>query len=168
MKPAAVSTPTETQVEVVRSFEAPVESVWKTFTVPELVCRWMLGPPGWSMPICEMDFRVGGQYENRFRNDEVGAEFGLAGSFREIEPLGKIVQDENYGPGDSAEDMSHAAVVTITFHEVDGVTTVATLVEYESKAARDGALATGMTTSMEMGYRRIDDLLVSNCHASDD
>ncbi|WP_145285035.1 SRPBCC domain-containing protein [Pirellulimonas nuda] len=61
MKPAVANTPTDTQVEVVRSFDAPVEYVWKAFTEPELVSRWMMGPPGWSMPVCEMDFRVGGQ-----------------------------------------------------------------------------------------------------------
>ena len=161
MKPAVVSTPSDTQVEVLRSFDAPVESVWKAFTVPELVGRWMLGPPGWSIPICEMDFRVGGKYENRFRNDEDGTEFGLGGEFREIETLTKIVQDEHYGLGNDEDDMRHAAVVTFTFQETNGRTTVATLIEYGSKEARDAALATGMLAAMEMGYCRIDDLLAS-------
>ncbi|TWT57677.1 hypothetical protein KOR42_10410 [Thalassoglobus neptunius] len=159
MKPAAVRTPSETEVEVVRSFDASVDLVWKSFIEPELVSRWMLGPPGWSMPVCEMDFRVGGRYENRFRNDDEGMEFGLAGEFREIEPLRKIVQDENYGEGRSEEGMCHTAVVTITFQEDHTGTTVATVVEYPSREARDAALATGMTESMEMGYCRIDELI---------
>ncbi len=161
MKPSTVNMPSETQVEVVRNFDAPVDLVWQSFTMPDLVRRWMVGPPGWSMPVCEMDFRVGGQYENRFRNDDEGTEFGLAGEFREIETLRKIVQDESYGPVTAGDDMSHTAVVTITFQDVDGVTTVATLVEYASKEARDAALATGMTASMEQGYCRIDDLLAN-------
>ncbi|MBA2117053.1 SRPBCC domain-containing protein [Bremerella alba] len=161
MKPAAIKTPSERQVEVVRSFDAPVDLVWKSFSEPELIRRWMLGPPGWSMPICEMDFRVGGKYENRFRNNDEGTEFGLVGEFRKIESLCKIVQDESYGPLNPGEEMSHSAVVTINFRDVNGVTTVATLIEYASKEARDAALATGMTDSMEMGYCRIDDLLVS-------
>jgi uncharacterized protein YndB with AHSA1/START domain len=159
MKPSAVNTPSDTQVEVVRSFDAPVDLVWKSFTVPELVSRWMIGPPGWSMPICEMDFRVGGKYENRFRNDEQGTEFGLVGEFREIETLSKIVQDERYRLGNAEVDMGKEAVVTLTFQETNGVTTVATLIEYASEVDRDAALATGMTTAMEMGYCRIDDLL---------
>ncbi|MEW4490352.1 SRPBCC domain-containing protein [Thalassoglobus sp. JC818] len=159
MQTTAVSTPVETQVEVVRSFDSTIDSVWKTFTEPDLVSRWMLGPPGWSMPVCEMDFRVGGKYENRFRNDDDGMEFGLSGEFREIAPLRKIVQDECYGGGHTEEDMSHSAVVTISFEDHGGETTVATLVEYPSREARDAALATGMTESMEMGYRRIDELL---------
>ncbi len=159
MKPATVHTPSESQVEVVRSFDAPVDLVWKSFTEPELVSRWMLGPPGWSMPLCEMDFRVGGKYENRFRNDEESLEFGLSGEFREIETLRKIVQDERYGLSNDGDNMAHAAVVTITFQETNGVTTVSTSIEYPSKEARDAALATGMTESMEMGYCRIDDIL---------
>jgi len=158
MKPSTVNTPAETQVEVVRRFDAPVDQVWQSFTVPKLVSRWMVGPPGWSMPVCEMDFRVGGRYENRFRDDEHGTEFGLAGVFREIETLRRIVQDESYGSGD---DAGSEAVVTLTFEETDGVTTVATLVEYPSREARDAALATGMTGAMEMGYCRIDALLAS-------
>ncbi|MEW4529502.1 SRPBCC domain-containing protein [Maioricimonas sp. JC845] len=161
MKPSTVNTPAETQVEVVRRFDAPVDQVWQSFTVPELVSRWMVGPPGWSMPVCEMDFRVGGRYENRFRDDEHGTEFGLAGVFREIETLRRIVQDESYGSGDAADDAGSEAVVTLTFEETDGVTTVITLVEYPSREARDAALATGMAGAMEMGYCRIDALLAS-------
>lgn len=159
MKPATINTSSETQVEVVRSFDAPVASVWKSFTQPELVRRWILGPPGWSMPVCEMDFRVGGQYENRFRNDEEGTEFGWVGEFREIETLRKIVQDESYALGPAGSDMDNSAVVTITFRDTNEGTTVATLIEYPSQEARDAALAMGMTSSMEMGYCRIDEIL---------
>ncbi|WP_167546799.1 SRPBCC domain-containing protein [Stieleria maiorica] len=158
MKPAAFKTPSDTQVQVVRSFHAPVESVWKSFTVPERGARWMLGPPGWSMPVCEMDFRIGGKYENRFRNEAEGTEFGWTGEFREIEPPTKIVQEESFELGDTDE----AAVITITFEETGGVTTVATRIEYASKGARDAALAAGMAASMEMGYCRIDDLLTES------
>ena len=108
MNPATVNTPSETQVEVVRSFDAPVDSVWNAFTVPELVKQWMLGPPGWSMPVCDMDFRVGGRYENRFRNEQEGTEFGLVGEFREIESRRKIVQDENYGLGNAWRSLASA------------------------------------------------------------
>lgn len=159
MKSAAVGTRSETQVEVVRSFESPIQPVWNAFTRTELVSRWMLGPPGWSMPICEMDFRVGGRYENRFRNDEEGMEFGLVGEFRAIEPFNKIVQHESHVLGNAREDAGIASVITITFQETNGVTRVVTQIEYPSKEARSAALATGMTDLMEMGYRRIDALL---------
>jgi uncharacterized protein YndB with AHSA1/START domain len=160
MKPSAVNTPSDTLVEVVRSFDAPVDSVWKPFTDADLVRHWMLGPPGWSMPICEMDFRVGGKYKNVFRNEADGLEIAIVGDFREIETLSKIVQDEKHVIGNSAEGIGHETVVTLTFQETNRGTTVTTLIEYASKTARDEALATGMGAAMEMGYCRIDELLV--------
>ncbi|QDT35728.1 SRPBCC domain-containing protein [Stratiformator vulcanicus] len=160
MKPAVVNSPSDTQVEVVRGFDAPVDSVWKPFTDADLVRQWMLGPPGWSMPICEMDFRVGGKYENVFRNEADGLEISIAGDFRQIETHRKIVQDEKHLIGDSDDDTNQETVVTITFQEMDRRTTVTTVIEYASTKARDEALATGMGAAMEMGYCRIDELLV--------
>lgn len=159
MKPAAVNSPFDTQVEVVRSFDAPVDSVWKPFTDADLVRHWMLGPPGWSMPICEMDFRVGGKYQNIFRNETDGSEIAIVGKFREIETHSRIVQDEKHLIGDSSDDTSQETVVTITFQKTDLGTTVTTLIEYASTSARDAALATGMGAAMEMGYCRIDEHL---------
>ena len=161
MKTATFETPSDTQVEVVRHFDAPVDLVWKCFSEAQLLRRWMLGPPGWSMPVCEMDFRVGGRYENRFRNDEDGIEISLVGEICEIEALTKIVQKEQFGLGDAADELGNESVVTLTFEGRNGVTSVTTLIEYASKEARDAALATGMTAAMEMGYSRIDDLVAS-------
>jgi uncharacterized protein YndB with AHSA1/START domain len=160
MKPAVVETPSETQVEVVRSFDSPVESVWKPFTDASLVRHWMLGPPGWSMPICEIDFRVGGKYENVFRNEADGTEIAIVGVFREIETHCKIVQDEKHMIASLAEGITNETVVTLTFEQASEGTRVRTLIEYGSKEQRDEALATGMGAAMEMGYCRIDELLV--------
>ena len=159
MKPAVVETPSETQVEVVRSFDSPVESVWKPFTDASLVRHWMLGPPGWSMPICEIDFRVGGKYENVFRNEADGAEIAIVGVFREIETHYKIVQDEKHMIGSPAEGITNETVVTLTFEQASEGTRVRTLIEYGSKEQRDEALATGMGAAMEMGYCQIDEIL---------
>lgn len=111
------------------------------------------------MPICEIDFGVGGRYKNVFRNEADGLEMSIVGDFREIETLSKIVQDEKHVVGNSAEGTSHERVVTLTFQETKQGTTVTTLIEYASKTARDEALATGMETAMEIGYGRIDELL---------
>ncbi len=159
MKPAAANTLSDTQVEVVRSFAAPLESVWNVFTQPELVSRWMPSPPGWSMPVSEMDFRIGGTYENRFRDDQTGQEFGLVGEFREIEPMSKIVQHERHYVGTPGAGSDIPSVITITFQETNGVTTVATLLDYPTPEAREAALATGMTELMEMGYGVIDGMV---------
>ena len=159
MKPAAASTPSDTQVAVTRSFDASVDLVWNSFTKPERVKRWMLGPPGWTMPVCEMDFRVGGKYQWRWRNDEEGNEFGFVGEFREIETPTKIVHTENYQPGNVGGSMGNETIVTLSFQETGGVTTVVTSIQYSSTEDRDAALASGMTDGMEMGYKRLDEIL---------
>jgi uncharacterized protein YndB with AHSA1/START domain len=81
MKPAQASTPSDTEVLVKRSFDAPAQLVWRAYTEPDLVRRWLLGPPGWSMPVCEMDVRLGGKYRWRWRSSGAGQEFGSMASF---------------------------------------------------------------------------------------
>ena len=77
---AQVSLPSDSEVKVTREFKARRELVYKAHTVPELVQRWLLGPPGWTMPVCEMDVRVGGKYRWRWRSVEDGKEFGFHGT----------------------------------------------------------------------------------------
>ena len=84
-KPLEVTLPSDREVRVVRSFNAPRKLVWDAHTKPELVQKWMLGPPGWTMPVCEMDVRVGGSYRWRWRSQEDGKEFGFFGKFREVD-----------------------------------------------------------------------------------
>lgn len=159
MKPA-IRTPTNTLVQVTRTFHAPIDSVWNSFTEPERVRRWLQGPPGWSMPICTMDFRVGGAYENRFRNDQNGSEFGWVGSFLEIQPHRTIVQKESSVRGPS-DQLGEAAIITITFQETNASTDVTTRIEYASQAERDAALAAGMAEALELSYVRIDNQLAN-------
>lgn len=153
---STTATPSDTQIEVTRTFHAPVEKVWESFTDADLVRDWMMGPPGWTMPVCEMDFRIGGAYENVFRDEDSGAQISIVGDFREIEPFRKIVQDEKHVIGDAADEHRHETVVTFYFEADEGRTTVTTLIEYATREARDEALATGMAAAMEQGYQRID------------
>ena len=76
---AEVTLPSDREVRVTRTFQAPRQLVWDAHTKPELVVRWMLGPPGWSMPVCEMDVREGGAYLWRWKSDEDGKQFGGMG-----------------------------------------------------------------------------------------
>ena len=78
---AEVTLPGDSQVKVTRGFRAPRALVYRAFTEPKLLQQWMLGPPGWSMPVCEMDVRVGGRYRWRWRSDQDGSEFGFHGEF---------------------------------------------------------------------------------------
>jgi uncharacterized protein YndB with AHSA1/START domain len=157
---AQVSTPSDREVKVMRSFRAPKALVYRAYTEPALLQRWLLGSPGWSMPVCEMDLRVGGQYRWRWRSEENGQEFGFSGTFRELQPASKIVHTEAYDPGTLSEGYPGTeAIVTVTFAEAGGVTTVTTLIDFGSKEARDGAVASGMTDGMERSYQLLDRLL---------
>ena len=78
------------EIVVVRVFAAPRRLVFDAYTQPELVRKWLLGPNGWSMPVCEIDLRAGGKYRYVWRNDSNGREMGMGGVYREVvaaEPL---------------------------------------------------------------------------------
>jgi uncharacterized protein YndB with AHSA1/START domain len=157
---AQVTMPSDREVKVARSFKAPRALVYKAYTDPQLVKRWLLGPPGWSMPICEMDVRVGGSYRWRWRNDKDGSEFGFAGVFKEVQAPAKLVHTEGYDPGTVGGGYpGKDALVTVTFSDDNGVTTVTSLIDFGSKEARDAAVATGMTDGMEQSYQLLDRLL---------
>ena len=159
-KTAQVSLPSDREVKVVRDFRAPRALVYEAYTRPELMKRWLLGPPGWSMPVCEMDVRVGGRFQWRWRSDEDGKEFGFHGEYLEIEEPAKLRNTEVFDPGDSGWSMGdEPAIVTVVFSERNGVTTLTTLIEYASKAGRDAAMGSGMTDGMEMSYQLLDALL---------
>jgi uncharacterized protein YndB with AHSA1/START domain len=157
---AQVVQPSDREVKVTRSFKAPRALVYKAYTDPTLVQRWLLGPPGWSMPVCEMDVRVGGRYRWRWRSDQDGSEFGFAGTFREVQPPARLVHTEAYDPGTVGGGYpGNDAIVTVTFTEDAGVTTVTSLINFGSKETRDAAMATGMTDGMEQSYQLLDQVL---------
>ena len=158
---AQVSLPSDREVVVTRSFNAKRDLVWEAYTKPELVKRWLLGPPGWTMPVCEMDVRVGGEFRWVWRSEEDGSQFGFHGEFKEVEKPAKIRHTETYDPGDIGGSMGESgeAMVTLTLTEKGGITTLSTRVDYGSKEARDAAVSTGMTDGMEMSYQKLDALL---------
>jgi uncharacterized protein YndB with AHSA1/START domain len=158
---AQVALPSDREVKVTRSFKAPKGLVYRTYSEPQLVRKWLLGPAGWSMPVCEMDVRVGGRFEWRWRSADGANEFGFSGTFREIQPASRVVHTQAYDPGTlgGAFPRGDEAIVTVTFTEEAGITTVTTLIDFGSKAARDGAVSTGMTDGMEQSYQLLDRLL---------
>jgi uncharacterized protein YndB with AHSA1/START domain len=113
------------------------------------------------MPVCEMDVRVGGRYRWRWRSNEDGSEFGFAGTFRDVTPLSRLVHTETYDPGTIGDAHPQSeALVSVTFTEDNGITTVTTLIDFGSKEARDAAVATGMTDGMEQSYQLLEGMLV--------
>lgn len=82
------------EIVMTRVFDAPRRLVFDAFTKPELLKRWLTGPPGWTMPVCEIDLRVGGALRYLWRGP-AGEEMGMSGVFREITPPDRIVGTEN-------------------------------------------------------------------------
>jgi uncharacterized protein YndB with AHSA1/START domain len=110
-----------------------------------------------------MDVREGGAYTWRWRSDEDGKEFGFHGTFTEVNEPARLEHDEYYDLGDIGGDMTanDPALVTLDLSETGNVTTLVCTMRFSSKEARDGAVSTGMTDGMEMGYARLDDLYTS-------
>ncbi len=126
----------------------------------------MLGPAGWSMPVCEMDVRVGGAYRWRWKNAKDGSEFGFFGTFTEVNRPAKLAHEESYDPGDVGGPMaSEPALITNELRDDGGGTTLVITMLFASKEARDGAIASGMTDGMELGYVRLDATFEANAAA---
>lgn len=152
-----LSTPGDLEIRVERDFNAPRQLVFDAYTRPELVRRWLLGPEGWTMPVCEIDLRVGGAYRYVWRKESAGVEMGMGGVFREIICPEKLVATEKFDdawyPGEALD--------TTVFEERRGITKVTLTVLYESKEARDTATRSGMEHGMVAGYNRLEELLAS-------
>jgi uncharacterized protein YndB with AHSA1/START domain len=150
-----VTTPSDREIAMTRVFDAPRALVFEALTTPELVQRWLLGPPGWTMPHCQIDLKVGGTYRYVWRNDEKGKEFGTGGVFREIHPPARLVHTERMdgAPGE--------ALNTVTLVEQDGRTTLTQTMLFDSRENRDATLQSGMEKGVAISYDRLAELLAS-------
>jgi len=151
-----LTTPTDREIMMTRVFDAPRSLVFDAMTKPELLKRWLVGPPGWSLVVCDIDLKVGGAYRYVWRGPD-GAEMGMGGVHREIVRPERIVCtqlfDEDWTGGE--------ALGTLILTERDGKTTLTNTVLYSSREARDAVLQTPMEQGMAVGYDRLAELLAS-------
>lgn len=147
-----VSTPSDNEIVMTRLFNAPRLLVFEVMSRPEHIKRWWgnLGA-GYSVPVCEIDFRVGGKW--RFVNAYPGGEAAFHGVYREIDPPGHIVFTEIYEPFPDAE-----SVVTSVLSEENGKTRLTATCWYPSKEVRDMVKSTGMEKGAAASYDRLEDL----------
>jgi uncharacterized protein YndB with AHSA1/START domain len=159
-QPAEVTLPSDREVRVTRTFNAPRQLVWDAHTTPELVQKWQ-GQDGWDMPVCDMDVRVGGNYKWLWRNRDDGKQFGFFGTFTEVDGPSKLVHEQHYDPGDMdfAMPAGDPCIVSLELSEQSHVTTLVCNLTFASKNARNEALSTGMADGMEHSYTRLDDML---------
>ena len=143
------------EIVITRAFDAPRKLVFDAFTRPELVKQWLLGPDDWSMPVCEIDLKVGGKYRYVWRRDKDGTEMGMGGVYREIVAPERVVAtekfDQSWYPGE--------AVGTLVLSEQGGKTTLTQTILYESRQARDSVLKSGMEKGVVASYDRLANLL---------
>lgn len=150
--PTTFTTPSDREIAMTRLFDAPRRLVFDAWTNPKHLPRWMLGPSGWTMTVCEIDLRPGGAWHFVWRQSD-GTEMSMRGVYREITPPERLISTESWG-GDWPETLN-----TLILTENDGKTMSTVTVLYSSKEARDAALKTGMKEGVTGSYNRLAELL---------
>jgi uncharacterized protein YndB with AHSA1/START domain len=154
-----VTTPTDREIVMTRVFDAPRSLVFDAMSKPELLRKWLLGPPGWSMVVCEVDQRVGGVFRHVWRKDD-GTEMAMRGVYREVVPPERIVRTESIEFG--CEPQAGEQLAAVVLAEQGGKTLLTLTVLYPSREARDATLASGMERGVAASYDRLEQLLVSS------
>lgn len=153
MRVTELTTPSETEIVVTRSFAARRETVWAAWTTPELLRRWY-GADGWVLDACEIDLRVGGawRFVSRGPNGEL---MGHGGVYLEVDAPARLRQTESFDdqwfPGEAHD--------TLEFAEEGGGTTVTLTIRFPSREVRDAVVASPMREGMSQGFRRLDAVL---------
>lgn len=148
-----VTTPSDCEIRLTRLFDAPRYLVFEAMTRPQHIKRWWgcLGE-GYSVPVCEVDLRVGGAW--RFVNRHPKGEAVFYGEYREITPPSRLVFTEIFEPFPDS-----VSVVTTEFTEESGKTRMTATVRYPSQEVRDMVLGTGMARGAGISYDRLEDLV---------
>ncbi|RHX84249.1 SRPBCC family protein [Leptospira stimsonii] len=144
------------EIVMTREFNAPRKMVFETITKPKYVRRWLLGPPGWSMDVCEIDFKVGGKYRYFWKHED-GRTMGMGGVYKEIQRPERIVHTEVF---DEAWYAGESWITTV-FTEKDGRTFMTATMKYESVQARDSVIHSPMEGGVSSSYERLDEILLS-------
>ena len=153
-----VTTPSDREIRMTRLFNAPRALVFEAMTRPEHVREWWgrLGE-GYSVPVCEIDFRVGGKW--RFVNRHPKGEAAFHGEYREINPPSRVVFTEIF-----EEFPDSVSVVTSELVEENGKTRLIATVSYPSLDVRDMVIASGMAKGAGISYDRLEDLVAKLQH----
>ena len=150
-----VTTPSDTEITLTRLFDAPRELVWEAMTTPEHVKQWWgILDDGYSVPVCEIDLRVGGRWRWVLSVPDGGGEHAFSGTYLEVARPGRLVRTEWY---EAIPDSEYVA--TAEFMENAGGTTLRQHLKYKSVELRNGHLQSGMEHGMNEAYDRADEVL---------
>jgi len=151
MTKLTLTTEGDTHVVVTRRFKASPEAVYRAHTDPALIQKWLLGPDGWTMPVCINEARPGGRIRYEW-SDGKGNGFYLTGEYIALEPFSRIQHVERMHLPEPCPD-NHVE----TRFEADGTGTLMTMrMTVPDSATREAMLATGMEHGMEASYARLD------------
>lgn len=147
-----IHTPTDLDIVLVRDFRAPKALVFEAMSKAEHVRRWFHSCPGMSLPVCEVDFRVGGKfrYLMKMEGDPNGGG-ELSGEYTEIERPNRIVHTQRWAPIPGSDH-----VVTISLDEKNGITTLTQRITHSSKTNRDGHLQSGLDKAIDFTFTALE------------
>jgi len=151
-----VTTPSDREVVITRTFDAPRHLVFDAISRPEFLQRWLLGPPGWEMTVCENDLQVGGKFRHEWRGPG-DAQMAMFGEYREVARPERIVRTECFDMGCAGQ--AGEQLGTLILLEEGGKTTMTLTLLYPSKEARDATIASGMEQGIAAGHARLEELL---------
>lgn len=141
----------DTHVRVSRIIRGTVDQVWRAHAEPDLVQKWLLGPDGWTMPVCELASEVGGTYTYEWAQVDGEGRFGFTGELVEATPPFRHVTTERMLGTDGPSTLNE-----MTLTSVEGGTLLSLLITYPNLELRDQILATGMVDGMETSYARLE------------
>lgn len=144
----------DTQVRISRVIRGGVDAVWRAHHEPALLQQWLLGPDGWTMPVCEVASEVGQAYRYEWSQTDGDGAFGFTGTLLESLPPHREVTTEAMIGMDGPSTVNELALTA-----VEGGTLLSVLITYPDAETRDAILATGMTDGMETSYARLESLI---------
>jgi uncharacterized protein YndB with AHSA1/START domain len=154
MSKMTLKTEGDAHIIVTRRFAAPPKRVYRAHTDPKLIQKWLLGPEGWSMPVCVNEARLGGKFRYELTNGKGGG-FYVTGEYLELEPNSRIVHLERMYLPDPTPD-NHVE----TRFDPDGKGTLMTMrMTLPDAQTRAATLATGMERGTEASYVRLEGML---------
>lgn len=152
-----ITTPTDREIVLTRTFAAPAALVFAAWTTPDLLRRWY-GPREWQLVVCEIDLRPGGAWRYVTRHVD-GAEMVQHGRYESVDPPRALVTSEVNDDCDAQAGSDTRA--TTDFVETGGGTVVTTTVRYATVQIRDAVVASGMEYGVAAAYEQLDELLVT-------
>jgi uncharacterized protein YndB with AHSA1/START domain len=154
MSKMTLKTEGDTHIVVTRRFAAPPKTLYRAHTEPDLIQKWMLGPEGWTMPVCISDARPGGKFRFEWTHGKGGG-FYLTGEYLELEPYARIVHVERMFLPDPTPD-NH---VETRFDPDEAGTLMTIRMTLPDEKTRAAMLATGMEKGMEASYVRLEGII---------